>query len=458
MASTYLSRTNGTPTLSNKFTISVWVKRAELSTSGMNPMCGSDSTGSHATQFYFDGPSLRFFDNYTSTDLVTNRKFRDTNAWYHIVAAIDTSQNTAADRVKIYVNGTQETSFATETYPTQNTGMIFNINGYVKYIGTAENTGGTKFGYFDGCMSHFHFVDGQQYNASVFGSTDATTGEWKINTDPTMTMGNNGFTILKDANTITDQSSNSNNFTLGAGTLTQTEDNPSSNFATFNPLFRHGQTTSGSPDFFLNANTTFYTPSSNDARKGFFVSSLGMSSGKYYCEMKIKAGARLFVGICNANVLKSTSIPYDTTNQSFIGYYPLTGNVKYDNNTDYATSVTAPENTILGFALDCDNNHWYIHKNGTYINSGDPTSGSTGTGSIIGNVTYGSSYFNHGEMFFFAADFSTTGYARAEFNFGNGYFASTAISSEGTNASNIGKFEYNVPTGYTALSTKGLNE
>ena len=141
MASTYLSRTNGTPTLSNKFTISVWVKRAELSSSGMNAMCGSDSTGSHATQFFFDGASLRFFDNYSSTDLVTTRKFRDTNAWYHIVAAIDTSQSTAADRVKIYVNGTQETSFATSNYPTQNTGMIFNINGYVKYIGTAETAG-----------------------------------------------------------------------------------------------------------------------------------------------------------------------------------------------------------------------------------------------------------------------------------------------------------------------------
>ena len=158
------------------------------------------------------------------------------------------------------------------------------------------------------------------------------------------------------------------------------------------------------------------------------------------------------------NVLKSTSVPYDLTNQSFIGYYALDGNIKYDSDSTYATSVTASNNDILGFALDMDNSHWYIHKNGTYINSGDPTSGSTGTGSIIGNITSGSSYFNHGEMFFMAADFSTTGYARAEFNFGNGFFASTAISSEGTNASNIGKFEYNVPTGYTALSTKGLNE
>ena len=79
-------------------------------------------------------------------------------------------------------------------------------------------------------MSHIHFNDGYVYPASTFGSTDSTTGEWKINTSPSMTMGTNGFTILKDGNIITDQSSNSNNFTLVAGTLTKTEDCPSNVF------------------------------------------------------------------------------------------------------------------------------------------------------------------------------------------------------------------------------------
>jgi len=90
--------------------------------------------------------------------------------------------------------------------------------------------------YFDGSMSHVHFIDGTAYDASAFGSTDSTTGEWKINTSPSVTYGTNGFFILKDGNSVTDQSPNSNNFTVGGGTLTKTEDNPSNVFATLNPL------------------------------------------------------------------------------------------------------------------------------------------------------------------------------------------------------------------------------
>ena len=391
MASTYLSRTNGTPTLSNKFTISVWVKRAELSSSGMNVICGSDSTGSHATQFFFDGASLRFFDNYSSTDLVTTRKFRDTNAWYHVVAAIDTSQSTAANRVKIYVNGTQETSFATSNYPTQNTGMIININGYVKYIGTAETANENLFGYFDGCMSHFHFVDGQQYDASVFGSTDATTGEWKINTSPTMTMGNNGFTILKDGNTITDQSSNSNNFTLGAGTLTQTEDCPSNNFATGNALYftNTAWTTSLS-----NGNNTF-TGHTGSNSYPMVASTLAATGGKFYAEFKVTSSSQnYYVGVATPEAVSGTAINahYPNwnneggTNAHAYSYYGADGQ-KYVKTSGGSTSASAygsasSQNDILGVALDLDNNNLYIHKNGTYFNSGVPTSGSTGTGAI----------------------------------------------------------------------------
>mgnify|MGYP003140120062 CR=1 FL=1 len=459
MATTRLTKTFSGNGDRQKFTFSAWIKRATTAQSFLWTT-GSYSSSS-MTQWLFDSDGTLGLYDYNSSgsvlsNVVTNRKFRDTNAWYHLVIRVDTTQSTAADRIRVYVNGVQETSFSATNYPGQNDNYIYSESITAQYIGQRADQGNTSS--FEGLMSHIHMTDGYSYDASSFGSTDSTTGEWKINTAPSVTYGTNGYFILKDGNSVTDQSGNSNNFTVANGTLTQTEDNPSNNFATFNFLLRHGQTTSDSKDFFENANTTFYTPSTNDARKGFFVSSLGMSSGKYYCETKVRTGGRLFVGICNMNVLKSTSVPYDLTNQSFIGYYALDGNIKYDSDSTYATSVTASNNDILGFALDMDNSHWYIHKNGTYINSGDPTSGSTGTGSIIGNITSGSSYFNHGEMFFMAADFSTTGYARAEFNFGNGFFASTAISSEGTNASNIGKFEYNVPTGYTALSTKGLNE
>ena len=85
-------------------------------------------------------------------------------------------------------------------------------------------------------MSFVYFIDGTAYEASTFGSTDSDTGEWKINTSPTVTYGTNGFLILKNGNTITDQSTNSNDLTLGGGTLTATEDCPDDVFATMNPL------------------------------------------------------------------------------------------------------------------------------------------------------------------------------------------------------------------------------
>ena len=106
-------------------------------------------------------------------------------------------------------------------------------------------------------------------------------------------------------------------------------------------------------------------------------------------------------------------------------------------------------------ALDLDNNKLYFGKNGTWQNSGDPTSGSTGTGAAY-SVTAPSST-NGGAYFFCGADLTGANNTRLQANFGNGYFGTTAVSSAGTNASNIGIFEYDVPTGYSALSTKGLN-
>ena len=107
-------------------------------------------------------------------------------------------------------------------------------------------------------------------------------------------------------------------------------------------------------------------------------------------------------------------------------------------------------------ALDCDNRNLYFGKNGTWENSGDPTSGSTGTGAAY-TITAPSSTTG-GQYFFCVADGTTTNNSRWQTNFGNGYFGTTAVASAGTNASGIGIFEYDVPTGYTALSTKGLNE
>jgi len=453
MASTYLTRTTGTSTLNTKCTFSGWYKRGILGTYQHIFSVGTSSGAQFRARFR-DTDVFQVYSYIAGQgeiQYITNRVFRDTSAWQHILISIDCTQS-ASNRVKIYVNGIEETSFDGTTQAEITSMDVLDSNTF--QIGRRAETGGD---YFDGSISHFHFIDGTAYDASAFGETDATTGEWKIKTSPSVTYGNNGFFVLKDGNSVTDQSGNSNNFTVGGGTLTKTEDCPSNVFATFNYLAKHGITTSHQYDFLKNGNTTFYTPSDNHARKGLFLTSLGATSGKYYCEYKQGGGGRLITGICNANIFNATNEPYVNSNQSALLYLEINSEIKYDG-SNYSTGIQGgTSGDIFGFALDLDNKHWYIHKNGTYFNSGDPTSGSTGTGSIIA-ATSTSAYFNHGEMFFCAGDFDNGSYATSEWNFGNGYFGTTAVSSAGTNASNLGIFEYDVPTGYTALCTKGLNE
>jgi len=452
MASTYLKRTNGTPTNDKIGTISVWVKRSKLGTDQRITMNFADGSN-YAYLRFTDGDVIEVYgvaSGSQSTQIRTNRKFKDTNAWYHIVLAIDTTQGTSTNRMKIYVNGVQETSMSHTDYWGQNeTCQLFIASGSNYHtVGSAEN--GTVS--FDGSMSHFHKCDGTALAPTVFGSTDSTTGEWEINTSPSFTVGNTGYTILKDGNTITDQSSNSNDFTLGAGTLTKTEDCPSNVFATLNPL----NLQAGTKPVLQYGNTSI--AGSTDGGVFFNgTSTLGMTSGKFYCEFKLTSASNNYpifgiTGNPSEDARNNRYMGYDATSY---GYYGSNGN-KYNNNssTSWATSWNA-QNDIVGCAVDLDNLKIYFHKNGTWQDSGDPTSGSTGTGSPF--TLTAPSLTPAGAYFFGTSDGSSNYASVGDFNFGNGYFGTTAVASAGSNASGIGIFEYDVPTGYTALSTKGLN-
>ena len=294
-------------------------------------------------------------------------------------------------------------------------------------------------------MSHIHGIDGTAYDASAFGSTDATTGEWKINTSPSVTYGTNGFTILKDGNTITDQSTNSNNFTLGGGTLTKTEDSPSNVFATWNPL---AQTLSSIG--YEAGNTTVATSADVGQRQS--ISTLAASSGKFYMECKLQAiGSNVGGSYPYAGASPQSNFVADTyVGRDSIGY-GTTGYVYLNNNSGTNTGTTYTSGDIISVALDVTNSKIYFAKNGTYI--------SNGTG--IGNPTTGANPFDISSLTSIdAMGFATSLYNNNgtwQCNFGNGTFGTTAVSSAGTNASGNGIFEYDTPTGYTALSTKGLN-
>ena len=457
MATTYLTRTQSNTGSETKGTFSAWIKRSKL---GSIQVLFSSKASSEFFAIEFDA-SDKFQANLqiNGTDylnLKTTRVLRDTSAWYNLVVAIDSTDSTQADRVKMYVNGVRETSFSTNLNNVSSS-LNMRINGSSQnpFIGSFEPTSAQDF---DGSMSHIHWVDGTAYPASAFGSTDSTTGEWKINTSPSVTYGTNGFFILKDGNTITDSSPNSNNFSLGGGTLTKTEDCPSNNFATWNASDRWLGNTAGNGDFLRNGNTYFRTTS--DSQKALVRSTIGVTSGKYYCEMKVTQIERTWVGICNKQIFTSSSEWWTQSNNNGLYWYG-NGTAMYDaqNNSGNAYGGFV-NNDIVMIALDMDNKALYFGKNGTWLNSGDPTSGSSKTGSVTEYSTLTNASYaleNYEEVYFMAGEPSTAGIGQVYANFGNGYFGTTAVSSAGTNASGNGIFEYDVPAGYTALSTKGIN-
>ena len=427
MASTYLTRTQGTPSNTDIGTISLWLKRGTLS-----------KNNEYFIQNYTDGniygyirfksdDTIQVFSNSLLDEKRTTRVFRDTSAWYHIVLRVDTTQSTAGDRVRLYINGVQETSFTTNTNGSQNADYdLFKAGGTMR-IGYV--TSGTAT-YFDGSMSHFHYCDGQSYDATAFGEYDAN-GVWKIKTSPSVTYGNEGFFILKDGNSVTDQSGNTNNFTVGGGTLTNTLDCPSNVFATWNTLVPLGS--------FSNGNTVWDSVASGD---GSAFSTIGAETGKYYMECKITTsnvnGWEL--GVAPTTRLDGATSGIGTSVIGGVGYTG-DGNIRRAGSTVASGQTTFSQNDIIGCALDMDNRKVYFYQNGTALYSGVGVDLPSTTGAYL---------FGTGDWWGGVATQSTA-------NFGNGYFGTTAVSSAGTNASGIGIFEYDVPTGYTALSTKGLN-
>ena len=445
MASTKIYRTFGTPTNLDRWTWSAWIKRGALGVIGYI-FEGSSSSAFTAIKFETDNTLL--FGNYNGGylgRLITNRKFTDIAAWLHIVAVWDSDNATAGDRMKLYVNGVEETSFSTDTNPSSGEACQMS-SGNDCLLGVHQ----LIHDYWNGgILSHVQFVDGLALAPTEFGETDATSGIWKIKTSPTVTYGTNGFFLKMEDRTNLDLDSSSNGHTFTtAGTLTATYDNPSNNFSTLNPL---NMPTSAKPTFSQGNNTVV---SQSAAGKNFGgTSTLGMVSGKWYTEFKP-------VSVSNGSIIGITGEAGEDARQNFgvgeseDGYgYVHNGN-KRNNNSETSYGNTYTDGNIIGVALDLDNLKIYYSKNGVWETSGDPTSGATGTGAAF-TVT-AVNLTDEGHYAFFCSDYAT-GTTTFNANFGNGYFATTAITSAGTNASGNGDFEYDVPTGYTALSTKGLD-
>jgi len=398
-ATAYLSRTPATASNQKTYTYSTWVKRGILGSLQMLLHAATSSAQDYTILWFQSTDELKFFTNVGNLDranLITTMKFRDPSAWYHIVLATDTTQATASNRVKMYVNGEQITAFSSSTYPNLNEEAKINST-EVHRIGVNVNT---NFQPLDGYMTEVNFVDGQALTPSDFGEYDDTTGVWKPK-EYTGTYGTNGFYLnFSDSTSTTtlgyDQSSNSNNWTLNNISLTAgatydlmndvptLTDEDTANFATLNAV-----DLSNSSYAPTNANLTYYIAGGNaNNQRG----SIAVNSGKWYWECTMQTGGgNALIGVARADLRNDTTINFNSANGWY--YYGLTGN-KYNSGNQGSYGSTYTTGDVIGFALDMDSGKIWWSKNGTWQASGDPAAGTNAaftnvSGLVTSNVNNG---------------------------------------------------------------------
>jgi len=440
----FLNRTMGTAGTSDKIgTYSGWVKRSTTTLDGMF-FEGKDLAANNYTQIYFIASGkLTIYGSTGPMDLVTTAVFTDPSAWYHLVVAFDTTQGTASNRVKIYINGTQITSITNGNgdaaqYPAQNSTIYFGVNGDSQLIGK-RNDGAL---YWNGYMSEIIYVDGQALAPTSFGVANSD-GVWT----PiiyTGSFGNNGFNLqFENAAALgTDSSPNGNTFTLNNLTsIDQSTDYPVVNYATANPLTL-------STDATLTEGNLAITYGTASTRRAVF-GTVAMFNGKWFWETKITATSQTAVeinlGISNTMNPELTGNALVSNNGFSVSYF--TGGYIYIGTTQSQTGLgNLAVNDVIGCALDLTANTIQFYKNGSTLGSAASlTSQTTGElgGGDSGGWTPAWSCSSGGQTF------------TAGVNFGSPSFA---ISSGNADGNGYGNFEYAVPSGFYAINTANLAE
>lgn len=382
----YMRRTPGSATNKKTWTYSVWIKRGDQPANYSPGMLllqhGNSGTGLQETIRINTASgsthsTLMYYSDSPSTNLTTTQKFRDASAWYHIVVAKDTTQSTASDRVKIYINGQRVTSFSTETYPSIN-GEGF-INSNVLHNISADQNGGSNY---DGYMAEMHFIDGSQLDPSSFGSTNSK-GIW-IPIEYEGSYGTNGWHIDgRDASDLgDDESGNGNDWaTTGLATHDQMADTPTNNHAVFNIL----DTSLNGPTMTISDGNLKCLCTGTVGPTQRFSTLVIPPTGKWYFEFELDAqtgpqDSNLRLGVMRADINASfvdantgVNLPDDTRQYSLqIGPAARTGSGGGVTIASMLGGFSAGDR--MNIAINGANMWW--GKNGTYYNSGNPATGS----------------------------------------------------------------------------------
>ena len=443
------------------WTVSFWVKRGVIGTSSSQMIFASDTNYNEYVFCRFCGTEVTnktdMFQvfmvepNSRESNVRTTRLFRDPSAWYHIVVRCDLTQGTAADRLRIYVNGVKETSFDTASYLNQNDDNV-NWNSNVPQAIGHQKQASSVERHLDGYLSEFYNIDGTSLGPDSFGETN-DNGVW-IPKKYTGSYGTNGYKLeFKQTGTSAnssgigaDTSGNDHHWTPANLAATDvTTDTPTNNFATLNPLnIRLGKGLTHN-----DGNLQVQTGTSSGTLMGASTIA-GLKSGKWYAEYKptvVGTNATMRFGIESSDFNAADGLCNVAASA-----WASNGN-KGRNATDTSHGDSYDDDDIIGVAVDLDNGAIYFSKNGTWQNSSDPESGSSKTGAAYTDIL--TILPDGGYMFAFNFSYNNSQQETVQANFGNPIFS---ISSGNADGNGYGNFEYAVPSGYYALCTKNLAE
>ena len=450
-----LARTPSSASNSKTWTYSFWLKRTQL---GINSYhLEAKGTGDKFFIFGFnENDQILFYDIFSDDyGKAFTRRFRDTSAWYHIVLRADTTDGTASNRMRLYVNGVQETTVTSDygdfpqNHDTQiNKAVVHNI-GYRTDINQ----------YASGYMAETCLIDGTSLGPDSFGEFDSDTGIWKPIDVSGLTFGTNGF--YQDYKTGADlgadkvSGGNSNDYTeTNIAAADQATDTPTNNFCTLNVLDQRIDTPAVTTE---GATVNVQDPGSGT---GSVRGTMGASSGKWYWEFELDAfeGSSLYYlyGISSLDVTaEDGKYPGSSEDGGYsVGIYGQNGNVYYNggSNTTFETNGPGADGDLIGVFLDLDNSTLRFAKNGTLIGN---VSGTDAIARSSASLT--------GKNFWTAsvADGTNSTALRTLFKMNFGGYTTISISTAQTDANGYGTFEYTPNDGtydYYALCTKNLAE
>ena len=456
-SSDYLTKGSLGTGSTTKATFSVWIKKSKLSPSQDIYSLYLDNDNQLRLRLRDNG-AITIYISLSNSTVVEKRStllLGDFSAWYHVVLVTDLTESAAENKYKIYINNVKITSYAvnTNTSATSYDNIVAGGGSYVMHLGSNGQHGDN---FYSGYMAEVVHIDGQALNPTSFGEFDEDSGIWKPIDVSGLTFGTNGFYLdFEDSSALGNDKAGSNNFTVGNLTaIDQSTDTCTNNFATLNPLDNLSSAAT-----FSEGNTTV---ASTNSGRGIMTATFGLTSGKWYWEVKNSASGGTHasdewnhIGIANRPGSNTDNILAESgTNSNKVyeyTYYAYDGN-HYNNGDQGGYGASFTTNDIIGVLLDLDNNKIYWSKNGAWADG----SGNSDENDPNGFKAVTDPASTPGGFYFPACSDGGINVSKTwQWNFGG--TPGFAVSSGNADPNGYGNFEYPTEGAY-AICSKNLAE